>query len=82
MISEFFLSIVFNIVSTMLDALPDVSWSVNTSAFGYFISILKVACYLLPMDTVGTICGLIVTFTIVRIVIALIKTVWDLLPLV
>ncbi|MBQ8237035.1 MAG: hypothetical protein IJZ39_02650 [Oscillospiraceae bacterium] len=82
MISEFFLNIVFNIVSSLLDMLPDVTISPDTSVFGYFIGILKVACYLLPMDTVGTICGLIVTFTIVRAVIALIKTIWDLLPLV
>ena len=82
MISEFFLNIIFGIVSGMLEVLPDITWSVDTSAFSYFIGILQVAGYMLPMGAVGAICALIVAFTIVRIVIAVIKTVWDLLPLV
>ena len=82
MISEFFLNIIFGIVSGMLEVLPDITWSVDTSAFSYFIGILQVAGYMLPMGAVGAICSLIVVFTIVRIIIAVIKTLWDLLPLV
>ena len=82
MISEFFINIIFSIVTGMLNLLPDISWSVDTTAFGYFIDILRVAGYMLPIRTVGTIASLIVSLTVFRIIISLIKTVWDLLPLV
>lgn len=82
MISEFFLNIIFGLVSGMLDILPDVSWSVDTSAFSYFLDIVRVAGYMLPIDTVIAIVAIIIDLTIVRIVIAIPKAIWDLLPLV
>ena len=82
MITEFFLDIIFNLVSGMLSAAPDITFSVETSAFQYFVDILKVACYMLPMNTVSTIVGIIVCISGLRIVIAVIRTIWDLLPLV
>lgn len=82
MISEFFLNIIFNIVSGLLSLLPDITWSVETSAFEYFVSIIQCVGYLLPWGTVSTIVSLIVALSIFRIIIAIIKSVWDLLPLV
>lgn len=82
MISEFFINIVFNIVSGLLSMLPDVTWSVESTAFEYFLGIIRVAGYMLPMNTVGAIAGLVVALTLVRIVVSAIRTIWDLLPLV
>ena len=80
MISEFLLNIVFNIVSGFFGMLPEFSWSVETSAFQYFLSILQVAGYMFPWGTVVAICSLIVGLSIFRVVIAFIKSIWDLLP--
>lgn len=80
MITEFFLNIIFNIVSGFLSMLPDFSWSVDTSAFQYFLSILQIAGYVFPWSTVVAICSLIVGLSIFRVVIAFIRTIWDLLP--
>lgn len=80
MISEFFLNIIFNIVSGFFGMLPEFSWSVETSAFQYFLSILQVAGYMFPWGTVVAICSLIVGLSIFRVVIAFIKAIWDLLP--
>ena len=80
MISEFFLNIMFGFVSGFFDILPDFTWSVETTAFEYFLSILKVAGYVFPWGTVVAITGLIVGLCIFRIVIAFIKAIWDLLP--
>lgn len=82
MISEFFLNIIFNIVSGMLGLLPEISWSVETSAFGYFLDIVRVVGYLMPGSTVTAIITLIVGINIFKIVISAIRTLWDLLPLV
>lgn len=80
MISEFILSIVFNIVSGLLSLAPEISWNVDTSAFGYVRDIISVVSYFLPMATVRRIVSLIVAITVFRCVIALGKTIWDLLP--
>lgn len=82
MISEFFLNIIFACVSGMLEILPDLEWSVDTSAFGYFLDTVRVVSYMLPMGTVTAIVALIVDLTIIRIVIAIPKAIWGLLPLV
>lgn len=82
MIGEFLLNIVFSIVSGFLALLPPIDFSVDSSAFDYFLGIVRVASYMLPMGTVSTILALIVSLTIFRIVIAFIKTIWDLLPVV
>lgn len=80
MISEFLLTIVFNIASGAFSVLPDFSLDLNSSAFEYFLAIVRSACYLLPMDTVTVIISIIVYLSIFRIVIAIVKSVWDLLP--
>ena len=80
MIGEFFLNIVFSLVSGFFSLLPDFSWSVETSAFSYMLSILRVAGYMFPWATVVTIAGLILGLSVFRVVIAFIKSIWDLLP--
>ena len=82
MIGEFFLNIIFALVSGFLSLMPDFTWSVDTSAFEYFLTILKIAGYVFPWSTVIAIAGLIIGLSIFRIVIAFIKAIWDLLPLV
>lgn len=82
MVTEFVIDLIYKIVSGLLTLLPDFSWDVESSVFSYFIGILQAAGYMLPMDTVGIIVGLIVALTTFRIVISIIKTIWDLLPIV
>ena len=82
MVSEFFLNIIFTLVSGFFSLMPDFTWSVDTSAFSYFMTILQVAGYVFPWSTVVAIAGLVVGLSIFRVVIAFIKTIWDLLPLV
>lgn len=82
MISKFLLDIVFGLLNGMFALLPNISWSVETSAFGYFLSIIRVASYMLPMGTITTICGLVTDIMIFRIIVAIVRTIWDVLPLV
>ncbi len=82
MVSEFFLNIIFGIVNGMMSLLPDITWTVDSTAFDIVLGVFKVVGYLLPWGTVVAIIGLVLAFTIFRIVISIIKSVWDLLPLV
>ena len=82
MISEFFLNIIFSIVSGMLNMLPDFTWSVESSAFEYLISFIRMVGYLLPWGTISAIIVLVISIHAIRFVIALVKVIWELLPLV
>lgn len=80
MISEFFLNIVFNIIYRFLGLCPEISWSVDSSAFQILGDVFSIAGYLLPMGTIRLIFGLVVALTLFRIVISFGKTLWDILP--
>lgn len=80
MISEFFLNIIFGIVSGFFNLMPDITWSVETTAFEYFLDILRFAGYMFPWGTVTAICSIIIALSIFRIVVAFIRTIWALLP--
>lgn len=82
MITEFLLNIIFQFVSGILEPLPDMSWSVDTSGWEIFFDVVEVVAYMLPWDTVAAIVSLIITITIFRIIVSIIKTIWDILPLV
>lgn len=82
MIVEKMIDIVFNIVNSVLSLLPDISWSVSGSAFETFLEYLRMVCYLLPMQTVAMVVYLVVAITGFRIIISLLKTIWEILPLV
>ena len=81
MIGEFLLNIVFGITSGMFSVLPDISWNVDTTAYTYLLSILKVAGYMFPWHTVTAIAGFVFCIALFRIVVSVLKTLWDLLPL-
>lgn len=82
MISEFLLNIVFSIVEGLLSFLPSISIPVTMARDSTFFGLVRCVLYLLPLDTVGTIVGLLVAIASFRLIIAVIKTIWDLLPLV
>ena len=81
MVSEFLLDIVFGIVSAMFLLQPDISWSVDTSGFQYFMDIIRFAGYMFPWGTVAAITSIILSICVFRIIVSFVKTLWDLLPL-
>ena len=85
MIGEFLLNIVFGVVTGILDGFShfgifNIVWDVGSAKWSAFFDIVRSVCYFLPVDTISTIVGLIVSFGIFRAVIRLIITIWDLLP--
>lgn len=80
MIVEAVFNLLFGVLDRILFFLPDISWTVAADSFTKFFDVLRVAGYFLPMRTVFSILTMIVTLVVFRIVVALIKTVWDLIP--
>lgn len=73
-------AVVIVFVLGCLIALPTISINVDavtsSSAFEY----IRAGLYFFPVDTVTTILTLIISLWCFRVVIALVKTIWDLLP--
>lgn len=71
---------VFGALVGALIKLPKISINVDavvaSSAFEY----IRAAMYFFPVKTVAAILGLILALWIFRIVVAFVKTIWDLLP--
>lgn len=82
MISEFLIGIVFNIVEGALSILPNWNFDVNASFLTTGFDLIRVAFYLLPMTTIISILTIVVTLNTFKIVISILKTIWEILPLV
>ena len=82
MISEFFLNILFQIVGWLLEPIPEITIPAALGPTSTFFSFVRCVLYLLPLDTIGVIVGILVAISTFRIVISIIKTIWDLLPIV
>lgn len=54
----------------------------NTGLLTSFSDFIRCACYLLPMRTVVAIITILVSLMVLRLVIAFLKTLWGVLPLV
>lgn len=74
------LIIVFVLSLLLLLPTPEIDVGAVTAsaAFGY----VQAAMYFLPMNTVYAIGALILVFWVFRVIVSLVKMIWDLLPFV
>lgn len=81
MIIEALLKLVQNLV---INKMPDMSldFSGVDAALEVVRPYMGMACYVLPMDTIRQILSITLAIFAFKIIVALIKTLWDLIPLV
>ena len=82
MLVEGILNILFKFLEWIFALLPDWSWNVEASFFSSALDFIRLAGYLLPMDTIITIFVITNVLIAWQIVVAILRTVWDVLPLV
>lgn len=82
MITEFLINCFCGISSGFFEFLPDVTWTVDTTAWQYLKDFLDMISYLLPMGTIKTIVALIFDIAVFRIVVSILRTVLGLIPFV
>lgn len=80
MIVESILNIIFGVVNIILSPISLLGWGFDLALCSPLGDILKVVYYVLPIDKLSPIISFIVAMFIFRAVIALIKTIWQLLP--
>lgn len=82
MITEFFLSRLFDVAHFFLGMLPEIEWTVDTTAWEYTRDALSIICWLLPMGTIRAVIGCIIAIAIFRIVVSFIRFVISFVPFV
>lgn len=82
MVTEAVLSIVFGIADGFFVLMPDITWSVDTSAWDYALDILSMIAYLLPWGTVSFIVATILTLGTMRIFIAIFRSLKGMIPFI
>lgn len=80
MITEAILSALFGISEVILGLLPEIEWSVNTSAWAYVGDIMSMIAYLLPMGHITAIIALLISISLLRLGIAFVKLLKGFIP--
>lgn len=81
MIIDKVLDILFAFLEAVLSKLPVMKMDVDFSVLNGFMDVLGFALYFFPWAKVLPILGLIMILQVWRIVVSIIRTVWEVLPL-
>ncbi len=81
MLTQSIFDFLFNFVMNLLDLLPDIDFSIPSGIITGVVEAFQVIFYVLPMGTVFGILSIVFALHSFRILICLIKTLWDLLPI-
>lgn len=81
MILEAIFDLLFMVLDFVMGLLPFFDIPVDYTALTDFIGIVKSVSYFLPMDTIGTLFGITIAVMSFRIIVSVVKTIWELIPL-
>jgi len=81
MVVEGLLTVVFGFINILLMPINIVNFVVNAMAFEPIIQFINMALYLIPFKQLMPIFVFFVSTMVFRIYVAIIKTIWDLLPI-
>ena len=80
MLTKMLIDLAFGLLTGLFSLIPNISWNVPVSVVSGVTQFFHVIFYIVPMDTVFAIASIVIALHSFRIVIALIKTLWDVLP--
>lgn len=81
MIVEVFLNIIFKIVNVLLSPLEVLNFVFDSSVFSTVVHYLDIVFYFIPIGNLMPIVIFIIAMFSFRAIVSLIKTIWQLLPL-
>lgn len=82
MVFQGFINVVLNIIDWALSPLNGLNWVFSNFDLSPLRNFLSVIYYILPIENILPIFVFIVSMFAFRIVISLVKTIWDILPMV
>lgn len=82
MITQALFSIIFGVLTFVMDMIPFFNFSIDMAAMETFADVIKTVSYLLPLRTMLVIFTLIIAINAFKVVVAILKTIWQILPFV
>lgn len=82
MITDKLLNLFFDSVISFLDSIPLLEVDFDFTVLNTFLSIVEACLYFFPWQKVLPILGIIILLQTWRIVVSIVKVIWQLLPLV
>ncbi len=82
MITDNLMGIAFSFLEKLLDKLPIMNMDVDFSVLNGFLDVLGFALYFFPWAKVVPIVGLILLLQVWRVIISIIRVIWEVLPIV
>lgn len=80
MIIEWLVEVALSLFDLLMSIIPDMNLSGVDTAIAYFFDILSGVCYFFPMGTVSAIFSIVYSLFILRLLIAILKTIWGIIP--
>lgn len=82
MITDNLMGIAFSFLEKLLDKLPIMNMDIDFSVLNGFLDVLGFALYFFPWAKVVPILGLIILLQVWRVIISIIRVIWEVLPIV
>ena len=82
MITDKLMGIAFSFLEKLLDKLPIMNMDIDFSVLNGFLDVLGFALYFFPWAKVVPILGLIILLQVWRVIISIIRVIWEVLPIV
>lgn len=81
MITDMMINLIYSIFMFLLGGYQPLTFNIDTTVFRTFSDFLAFIFYILPMKGLLPIITIFAALMMFRIVISVIKTIWDLLPI-
>lgn len=81
MITDAIINLVYDIFMFLLGGYEPLTFNIDTTVFRTFSDFLAFIFYILPVDGLMPMVGIFMGIMTFRIVVSIIKTIWDLLPI-
>lgn len=81
MISDIFITLIYDLFMFFLGGYEPLHFNIDTTVFRTFSDFLAFIFYILPINGLLPIVTIVVGITMFRVIISVIKTIWDLLPI-
>lgn len=81
MITDFIIQLIFKIFMFFVDGKEPLRFNIDSSVYEYIKDFVAFIFYILPIEGLKPIFSIIVSIIVFRITISVIKTIWNLVPI-
>lgn len=81
MVTQGLINLLIAIITPILELFPSIDLPSTSSSFHRVAEFVGGVCYFLPTDTIYELFTLMISFLIIRTIIAFLKTLWAVIPI-